>query len=250
MGLQERTKSNGNFLSVKHGGLCLEHKPTSETTEAEIAQWEADGYVQREIDNPSDVKPDGSLGTVTKWIRKFAGLDGKIVKIEWYDREDGGARYVGIKLHVRDGGDFFQVDLPYGKPHFDYFTKVMENIDFERPVEINAWPDKAKPRQTVFVIKQGGDYVQWRYTRDNMGDCPPAVQSPVTKKWSFEDQKEWLARKLMEEIIPKVDALNASDEPLAEYDTEEQFSGPEETPARTYEKVPGVDPKPKVVIPF
>lgn len=205
--LHERTKSNGNFLNIKHGALCLESKEP------------VDGYEEVTVDDISRQNPDGSHPQVTKYIKKYGGLDGKITRIEWYDRTDGGVHYLGAKLHIRDGGQHYQVDLPFGKKHFDYFTKVMDNIDFSQPVELNAWRDKKDPRQTAFVVKQNGDYVQWNYTRDNMGDCPPAVQNR-SGKWSFENQREWLLARLQDVIIPQVNALNEFDEPMPDYGDE------------------------------
>src|ERR1044072_1991839 len=148
MGLHEKTISNANVLSLNHGAICLESKEPVE------------GYEEVIVDDISKTNLDGSHPQVTKYVKRFAALDGKINRIEWYDRQDGNVRYLGAKLHVRDGGQHFQIDLPFGKPHFDYFTKVMDNIDFSQKVEFNAWRDKKDPRRTSFVIKQNGDYVQ------------------------------------------------------------------------------------------
>ena len=212
MGLHEKTISNGNFLNIKHGAICLESKEPIE------------GYEEVIVDDISKTIPDGKGGhthpQVTKYIKKYAALDGKTTRIEWYDRTNNGVHYLGAKLHVRDGGQHFQLDLPFGKKHFDYFTKVMDNIDFSQKVEFNAWKDRKDPRQTAFVIKQNGDYVQWAYTKENMGDCPPAVQNR-SGKWSFEAQREWLLARLQDVIIPAVDEINKFDEPEPEYEPEE-----------------------------
>jgi hypothetical protein len=136
MGLHEKTLSHSNFLSVKHGSLCLESNESQ------------DGYEEVTVHNPSTDEDQ------TKYVRRYAALDGKITKLEWYDREHNGIRFLGLKIHIRDGGNFFQIDLPFNKRHFDYFTKVMDNIDFSQPVEFHAWPDKKDRRQTAFAIKQ------------------------------------------------------------------------------------------------
>jgi hypothetical protein len=198
MGLHEHTTSHNNFLSVKHGSLCLE---SSEPRE---------GYDQVTVNNPSTNED------VVKYIKRYAALDGKIKKLEWYDRETNGVRYLGLKIHIRDGAQHFQLDLPFGKRHFDYFTKVMDNIDFANVVEFHAWPDRKDKRQTAFVIKQGDNYVQWKYTKDDMGDCPQPKQD-VMGKWDFHDQRVWLYKRLIEVIIPQVEAMNAFDEPEPEY---------------------------------
>lgn len=201
MGLHERSNTQSNFLSVKHGSLCLESNEPK------------DGYDQVTVHNPRTNED------VIKYVKRYAALDGKVTRLEWYDRESGGTRYVGLKIHLKDGGDYFQLDLPANKRHYDYFTKVMENIDFEKVVEFHAWKDKDDPRTTAFAIKQDGNFVQWKYTRDNMGDCPVPTKDAMGK-WDFRDQKLWLYKRLHEVIIPHVNALNAFDEPMPEYTSE------------------------------
>jgi hypothetical protein len=39
---------------------------------------------------------------------------------------------------------------------------------------------------------------------ENPGDCPPPVQSKVTKKWNFEAQTEYLMTVMNEVVIPAV----------------------------------------------
>lgn len=202
MGLHEKTNSQSNFLSVKHGAICLDSKE------------EREGYER--VEGEVNGRP------YVKWIKKFAAVDGRITKIEWYDREDGGTRYRGIKIHLKDGGQYFQIDLPVKSRQYDYFTKIMDNIDFDKEVQFNAWLDvKAKTvnKPTAFVARQDGNIVQWAYTRDNMGECPPAVQD-ARGDWDFRDQQIWLYNRLINVIIPKVDALNAFDEPMPQYDNE------------------------------
>ena len=201
MGLHERSSSHANFLAVKHGSLCLESNEPIE------------GYEEVTVNNPSTNQEQ------TKYIKRFAALDGRITRLEWYDRTNGGVRYVGLKIHIRDGSQHFQLDLPFGKRHFDYFTKIMDNIDFESVIEFNAWPDRKDKRQTAFVAKQNGDYIPWKYTRDDMGECPVPKQDAMGN-WDFRDQRVWLYKRLIEVIIPKVEAINAFNEPEPEYTSE------------------------------
>lgn len=198
MGLHERTNAQSNFLAVKHGALCLESNEPK------------DGYDQVTVHNPS------TDSDVTKYVKRYAALDGMISKLEWYDRESNGVRYVGLKIHIKDEGEYFQLDLPANKRHYDYFTKVMENIDYEKRVEFHAWKDKQDPRSTAFAIKQDEKFVPWKYTKDDMGDCP-LPKKDVMGKWDFRDQKLWLYERLHQVVIPHVNALNAFDEPMPEY---------------------------------
>lgn len=199
--LHEQRQNDGLYLGVKHGALCLESKEPKEGYE--LIEGEVDGE------------------PYSKYIKKFAGVDGRITKIEWYERSGNYGTFRGLKVRLKDKGEIYTIDLPFEKRPYDYFTKVADNIDFSQPVEIVAWPDREKPKQTVFAIKQDGKFIQWRYTKEDMGDCPPAKQLR-TGKWSFDAQREWLLDNIINNIIPKVDALNEFDEPEDEYPEEEE----------------------------
>lgn len=199
--LYEQRHNDGLFLSVKHGALCLESKEPKEGYE--LIEGEVDGE------------------PYSKYIKKFAGMDGLITKIEWYERSGTYGTFRGLKLVVKDKGEVYLLDLPYEKRPYDYFTKVAENIDFSKTVEIVTWPDREKPKQTVFAIKQDGKFIQWKYTKDDMGDCPPAKQLR-SGKWNFDDQRDWLLENLINVVIPQVNALHEFDEVEPEYTGDEE----------------------------
>lgn len=209
MALKETNTANGNFFSIKHGGFCLEaDKPT-------------DGYTETEVNNPS-------LGKmVTKWIKTFAAIEGKVGRIDWYDRTHGGTRYLGIKIIVRDNGESYSIDLPFGKRHYNYFMRVMDSIDYEKPVEFIAYGKKDEQGRdyTEFAVKQNGKWLNQNYTKANPGDCPQSVQDAMGK-WDSRDRHIWLKNRLETIIIPHVAELNDTgdqDEPV--YD-EPAFAGP------------------------
>lgn len=201
MALHEQTQSNTTFLLIKHHSLILESKTP------------VDGWEAIEVTNPKTNE------TTTKYIRRFGSVDGRIRRIEWYDTEDKyPTRFMGAKIHLTDNGETFVLDLPYNSRHYDSFTKMMENIDYSRPVEFAVWHN-AREDSTAFAIKQDGVPVKWKYTRDNMGDCPEATKNKLGK-WNFEPQREWLHERLLNIVIPQVEALNSE-----EYTDGEDFSG-------------------------
>lgn len=87
--------------------------------------------------------------------------------------------------------------------------KLAENINYSEPVEFSAW--KGQDDKTAFSVKQGGENVPQKYTRDDPGDCPPPVQG-FNKKWNFDAQKEYLHERMVNVVIPKVKAVNGNDE--------------------------------------
>lgn len=211
MGLKERTDNNTAYLLVKHHSLVLESKEPRE------------GYEPIEVTNPKTNEQ------IIKYIKRYAAVDGMIKKIEWYDTKDSySTRFMGIKIHITDNGEYFQLDLPFNSRPYDSFTKMAENIDYTKPVEFSVWHDR-KQDSTAFAVKQDSVPVRWKYTKDNMGDCPPPVQDTFGK-WSFADQRAFLHDRLMNVVIPQVDALNAFDEPEPEYTGGEREAMVEDQP--------------------
>lgn len=215
MALHEKNNSQGYFFSLKHGGFTLEaDKPT-------------EGFTETEVPNPST----GS--TVTKWLKTYASIEGKITRIDWYDREHSGTRYIGIKIVIHDGGEAYSIDLPFGKRHYNYFMRVMDSIDYEERVEMIAYgkKDDAGRAYTEFAIKQHGKWVEQLYTRANPGECPAATQDPMGN-WDARDRNKWLRDRLINVIIPHVAELNATGDPDDDKTDEvEAFTGSPAAPA-------------------
>lgn len=191
MGLSKTRERTGEWLKVKHGALVKESKEPRE------------GYEEIVVNNPKTNED------IIKFVEKFQALEGVITRIEWYDTEDQySERYMGIKIKVVDqeDGTAYFLDLPYGKRPYTIFTKVMENIEFQEPVEFNAWLDR-KTDKTAFVVRQMGHPIPWKYTKDNLGECP-AARALKPSGWDFSAQNEYLYEILVNVIIPKVEALN------------------------------------------
>lgn len=168
MGVTTSTARSNNFLSIKHKAVCreLQERPV---TQKEIEDAIAAGYQEITVNNPSKPLPEGGFETVQKWVQKFASVKGKILDAEWYDREAKGFRWIGIKLKIKDVDDKepYFLDLPFNNKEYNVFTRVMENIDYTKPVEICAWPDKSKPNATAVAFKQGEEFLKWKYTRED-----------------------------------------------------------------------------------
>lgn len=220
MGLnKDAGNANGNFVAVKHGGLCLE------------SNTPRDGYEEITVHNP---KTDQDQ---QKWIMKFGSLDGMVRSIDWYDTNDEyDTRFMGIKIKIEDDGENFILDLPFAKRAYDAFAKFVENIDFTKPVEFVAWYDRKKDA-TGFAAKQDGQIVRQKYTKDNMGDCPEAVESKRTGKWNFDEQREWLLDNVVMKAAEVVAKLNQSPEP----DYEEPVKHAEPKPKAKRSKAAAAD---------
>lgn len=187
MGLKKESRFNSNktMVSVKHYKMCIE------------ADGPQDGFEEKQVNNPITGEE------VTKYVQLFGSLEGKVVGLEWYDRNFEGNQFTGLNVHITDEqGAEFILEIPVSKK-LTTFTKLIENIDVTQPVEFIAGKDKGS-NATWFGAKQDGKYIRQRYTKDNLDDCPPAVQNKHTKKWDFSAQEDWLLTRLHEVIIPGV----------------------------------------------
>jgi len=187
-GLQEKG-DEGIFLQIKHGCICQESRTPRE------------GFVPIEVQNVR------SGEKVTKYVKRYKGVEALIKKIDWYARDHDGTKFMGWKLLLDANGTACTLDFPFESRIGDRFMKTAENIDFSQPVEFSAW--KGPDDKTALAIKQNNENVPQKYTRDNPGECPAPVQG-FNGKWNFDRQKEFLHKRMIEVVIPRVQALNGS----------------------------------------
>lgn len=196
-GLQEQQKDGGVFLSIKHFCLCEESKESRE------------GFKAIQVRNPRTEEES------TKWIKPYGALEAYVNRIEWRDTGDQyEQRYMSWKIHLEANGQKYILDLPFESRVSTRFMKLAENIDYSRPVEFRAWKDKQTEGTAFFVGQRENDEdeksvsVGQVYTRDNPGECPPPVQK-FNGKWSFDAQTEFLYQRMIDNVIPTVEAANA-----------------------------------------
>lgn len=181
--------SGGQFtyLVVKHHSICEESKTPK------------DGFEEVEVFNPKTKE------TITKYIDKWGSVTGFVNNIEQYDTGDSySTRFQGIKINIDDE---VILDLPQKTPAYDTFCKVGENIDWNKEVTFSAYHNKKKDR-TAFSVKQDGESVEWRYTIDNPGDCPP-WEKDEDGEWDSKKQRAFLKQRITDVVIPAVKSAAA-----------------------------------------
>lgn len=203
-GLQEKG-DDGIFLVIKHGGIVQESK------------YPREGF------GPIEVVNARSGESTTKYIKRYKGVEALVKKIEWYDREFEDTRFMGWKLLLDADGTPCTLDLPFESRVGSRFMKLAENIDFAQPVEFSAW--RGPDDKIAFSVKQNEMNVPQKYTRDDPGDCPPPVQG-FNKKWNFDAQKEFLHERMVSLVIPRVQAVHASN---GYHETVQEEAGAEDT---------------------
>lgn len=171
------------FLVVKHNSICEESKDPKE------------GFEPVEVFNPKTKE------TLTKYIDKWGSVTGYVNAIEYYDREHNGTRFQGVKINIDDE---VLLDLAAKTPAYDTFCKLAENIDFTKQVTFSAGLDKKNDR-TSFFVKQEGEGVKWKYTKENPGDCPP-WERDEDGEWDSRKQRAFLKSRILEVVIPAASA--------------------------------------------
>jgi hypothetical protein len=87
--------------------------------------------------------------------------------------------------------------------------KLAENLNFNKPVEFSAWHD-TKDDKTAFVVKQNGQSVPQKYTRDNPNGCPEPAQRGRQGKWDYTEQEDFLYERMINVVIPAVEQAEAA----------------------------------------
>lgn len=191
-GFQEDTGQRALYISVKHHGLVEESKR------------------EREGFQPVNIFVQRTGETITKFIRRYKAIEGFVKKIEYRESEFEGVKFNSWKIHIIDDeGTLGILDLLLNSNPGTRFMKLAENLDFSKPVEFSAWHD-TKDDKTAFVVKQGGQSVPQKYTKDNPGDCPAPVPRGRAGKLDFTDQEDFLYERMVNAVIPAVDRAEAA----------------------------------------
>lgn len=208
------TKGNNNtgagfFLSIKHGGICKESKVPLE------------GYEEIEVVIPSTGEK------VIKYVNIFNSLKGKIIGAEFYKKEipNTSKKVTGLYLYIYDDEvkEKYVLNLPYPSKPLTSFLKMAESIDYNLPIEVISW--RGKDGSTAFTIKQGDEIIRQKYTRDNLGDCPPAEYNPIIEKYDFSKQITWLINNFNEKVLPLIEeaVANSGIRNSAKFEVEEEY---------------------------
>lgn len=191
-GFKQDTGQSALYLSVKHHGIVEESKR------------------EREGFQPINIFVQRTGETITKFIKRYKSIEGFVTKIEYRESEFEGVKFNSWKIHVVDDeGTLGILDLLLNSNPGTRFMKLAENLDFKKTVEFRAWHDQ-KDDKTAFVVCQGGQSVKQKYTAESPGDCPPPEQRGRQGKWDFTAQEDFLYERMVNAVIPAVNAAEAA----------------------------------------
>ena len=215
MGLN-KNKSSGKFLGITNGKISLR---VPEGTE---------GAVERKI---TKGKNEGT----SVFEVFFDSVDGYIVGGKVERKEVGDAIIESIVVKIKDGLETFNLNIPWNSRIRDSFVKVLPNLDVSKKVEIVVFPDK-KDKNPVLLVKQGGERLDWYYTRETPNSLPQPEKKTVkgAVKWDFSSTEDFLWQKTEEffEQFESDEAPEGQDESVdVEQEEETQsHSGSGDTP--------------------
>jgi len=188
--IEERNK--GIRLFAKYFSIC------------QVSKTPREGFETITVQNPQTGED------VPKHIKRYDKVIGYITKIDWRDTQDRyDQQFLSWEIHLDDHeGMEAMLSLDFDSAPSSRFMNLAENIDFTKPVEFSAWRDTSgKAPKTAFAVKQDGQNVSQRYTKDSPGERPAMVKE--LGKWNSRTQMIWLHERMMNVVIPAVEAANA-----------------------------------------
>jgi len=153
-GLTNRGEQKVYYVTPSGGKLTLSSKS------------EREGYVKKTFTGK-----DGTV--VTKFVMEFDTLKGFLedAKVE---QTDYGKRWT-LKITIED--EVYYVQFKYSSGYSRSFFNQLEMIDLSKPISLNASHKEeehdGKITQSVALwVSQDGNWVGFKYTKDNPGDLP------------------------------------------------------------------------------
>lgn len=126
-----------------------------------------------------------------------------------------------LVLNMKDGEENYKVQIPLDSGLFGQVVKRLENIDRSQELFIGIGTDTqgAKPRPFIFM-KQGGQSVKMKYTRDE----PNGMPGPVEKVERGQTKLDWVDQEnFLYDIAVKVFGIKEQSDPVAV--VQEQMGG-------------------------
>jgi len=209
------SKQNNNvYLALVKGVITQRVKPGTE------------GATQRE----------NKKGDVV-FEKQYSGLSGFIVNIRKESAEfDGVTQYQWRITFIVDGDDGknYILTIPEASRICGQIMNRLPNVDFTKEVDLftgeGVDKETGKPFQWA-TIKQGGEKVMPKFTKDNPNGLPPLSRIKVRgqEMWDSSDQLAFYDKMIETEIIPKIER-STHNTPLTE--EKEQTSYPSIDPKK------------------
>jgi len=167
----------------------------------------SDGKVSIKVNEGSEgaIKCTNKDGSKVWYEKRHSSISGRIVGIHKRDHDFGS----DLCINIEDGGERFELQMPWSSSYATGFFCSMPNIDFDSRLVINPWMKivEDKKKTALYIKKEGEEEsVKWFWTRESPGDCPPMVQIMVKGVLTWDDsaRQVFFAKYLKEFILPKL----------------------------------------------
>jgi len=151
------------------------------------------------------------------WVieEQFTHIEGIITGI----KTEVGNFGLQLFLTINDNGEEMIIRTSLKGNYGSSFVKRLPNIDLKKEVELSPYNftnDEGK-RVSGLTVKQNGEKIYSKFTKDDPGDCPAPKQKKTAEgiKWDWDDQIMFL-RDLADKYGNDLNAPDKIDEPVPE----------------------------------
>ena len=207
MGLNQGGSSNRTYLSIAGGKIA---KRVPEGTAGSIKCMSKDG-------------------TKIWYEERYTSLSGYITDVFKRVSEQGYGDQLCVVL--KDGGNEYQIQMPWSSRYSSGFFLSMPNIDPAKEITLTPWSKEVDGKtRTMLYLRQGQEDIKWAWTKDNPGNMPEMKQIKVKGQvvWDDSERQEFFEKYLNDMFLPKVKStsvLKDAVEKLDSYVDDENDSG-------------------------
>ena len=163
------------------------------------SKQQKDGYTLRSYVLPSGV-------AAQSWVKSYESISGKLVRVQYSERENEGKKIQSWKLLLNDGENVINFEFGVKSNVARCWLRITPKIDLSKDIELTCFIDKKDGKKTVLLVKQNGETLKFAYTKENPNGMPPP-KVRATGALDFGDTEEWLHNRNLE-FAEKVSKAN------------------------------------------
>lgn len=169
-------------------------------------------------------------------------IEGKLIAIRTKESKEFGKSWIFV---FSDGGEVYNLQLPYSNSYAKAFIKMLPNIDLSEPMKLTP-SQKVVEGQTKssLFINQHDQPIKHAYTRDVPNGLPEMKKIMVKgqEQWDDSEVLIFLENMINADIIPKLEKLNGvvssatlqNDKATPAIDLDAEFPDEEEKPKNDF----------------
>lgn len=153
----------------------------------------------------SRINKDGAI----VWEKRYGNISGVLKNISITSNVFNGAEIKSWVFDIMDGRDSFSLQVQYDSRYATslLFALCNPDVDFDKPIQINPWMKQVgEKKKTACFVTQGGDNIEWYFTKDDPKGMPEWKVLKVKGKdiWDNYDAMQFLESFVKTNIIPQL----------------------------------------------